>query len=243
MKLKDILNTEKRFKKLNDLLDNGSIIKLCNDFLVIKKDKDLFKITSKNTNSNLLDAFLDKMKLRPLDYIENPNYFLMKNFLLNNNTYLYVNELVYFLNEKIRKTSYFKHYYSEYDRYYRISSKDWMILKHMEFLFLKTYPFQKYISNMHLMYILPGLKRFIKNTYNTTNKEVFLLLIQCDLCNDIYDIIDFVDVKENGLLFDKSFYKEIKHIKKDIVNINLCNHCYNIFLNKKQLMLKEAINY
>jgi hypothetical protein len=240
MKLKDILNTNKNYNKLINLLNKGSSIKLCNNHFIIKKENDLLRIIETKNNKDLIKSFLLKNKdLKGINKKEFSN-FLIKEFLLNNDIYYYVNEFVYFLDQKMYKTSYFKQCNKEYDNFHKIPNinKDLNDFKHEYFLYLKTHPFEKWDNDLYLNSILPNLKAFIEKNYKTF--QPFLLLIKCDLCKNIYDIIEFIDIKNEMFIYDLYFYKELKHTKKDITNVNICTHCYNDFLNQKQLILKNV---
>jgi hypothetical protein len=242
MQLKDILSTKKRFNKLIDLLNKGSSIKLFNNHFIIKRKNNSLKMIETKNKENLVNSFLYKNShLKNINKLEFSN-FLIKEFILNNDLYCYVDEFVCFLNRKIHTTNYFKKCNKELNKFLKMLSinKDLNDFKYKDFLYLKTYPFKRWSGNSYLNYILPNINKFINKNYRTY--EPFLLLIKCDLCKDIYDIIDFIDIKEEGLLFDKIFYEKIKHLKKQITNVNLCNNCYNHFLNKKELILKQAVN-
>jgi len=242
MKLKDILNTEKRFNKLVGLLNKGSKIRLCNDLLVINKENDSFKINILNNNKDLIKDFLDtydlKLELEGMNDKEAYN-FIIECFLLNkDHNQGGVGELFSYYIEKRKKIEKYKKTFK--NKIKENKYKDFTNSKYTSFLELGQYPFYRSNDNFYLNYILPGINEFIDKEYK--NNYIHLLLIKCDLCNHIYDIIDFIDIKNTWLVYDLYFFNHIKHIKKEVINVNICNNCYNHFLNKKELMLRRAVN-
>jgi hypothetical protein len=241
MKRKDILNTNKKYNKLIDLLNKGYIIRLYDNHFIIKKENDLLKMISLKDNVNLIEKFLENknINLTEKEKLEFNNE-LIEAFLLNKRKQTliiepkysnYYDTFLYFIKDELINLGYYENNLIEFEKYSKISTKTTEYRR----LFSKTFCFIRWEYDKFLNSILANAYRFIQLNYPTDH--ITVLLIKCNLCKNIYDIIEFIDTEnpEYGVI-------DLLDTKKDITNINICTHCYNDLLNKKQLMLRQAVN-
>jgi hypothetical protein len=221
MSLKDIL------EKSDKLLENGVTVKVgCEEF-TIKKVFNSLKMYDFYLSKDMAEEFLLKTQNSKLDDAYEP---VTPNFTVKSLPFYGIN---YFLSDLF--------YFVLGER--NISEDGFKMIKRELNSIIEEYnlTMKKYKSRDHHLnhilfnYILPGAILFIDKNYK--DNMINLSVIKCDLCKNIYDIMDFIDIKNTPFINDNLFYTEIKHLKKNITNINICNICYENFLDKRQLIL------
>jgi len=199
MKLSECLNVTSN-SCLLELLNNGATVSLCDDLFRIIKDKN-----SKEKDALTLDSSITFESYIIYAFLFN----IPTNDDIDEDTRDKTQDLIYEFNEILDFNNHLITYRDKYDKKideYCLKSikgeKTEADLLEIYFLELKIHPFYKSSTNKYLEYMIPGVGNYIDSCIS----DVYTLLFKCDCCGDIYDIVDFVDIKSDT---------------------NICKYCYN----------------
>jgi hypothetical protein len=218
MKFKDCLNSYENDNGLYKLLYHGAVIKLCNNELLIKKNSER-KLIVTDKNNKLIesddDIFSNCFSMQ--NFLYNEDDFLVNKFhkILENTNYKHIMSFARY-NNKVYDSMY--HEFLKYVRLY-CSTYDYQVIN--DWYKLIANPFKKEKNNLFLKKYHPELFDFILSTWKTIN----ILPFQCDNCQYIYDIQEFIvgDDINNYLELNKDTNKNFKNIG----DLKICMHCYN----------------
>jgi hypothetical protein len=207
MKLKDCLSTEKNYKKLINLLRNGSQIRLCEGELTIKlvstdPKMKYYKLVMVDKENNIVSNDTSLISWLLINSVTAKGYSKYLENLLKDSEYMKnVKSHLKYIDLWVRD----KGYYLRYGKY---------LLKENPFSF-------KSDCNPFLRHLFKGLTRFLNK-----RDKVYLLLFKCDFCNHIHDISEFVTPEDIDSWVDLECFNEGAEVPVDPNNLYICEDCY-----------------